>query len=85
MNIERLTHRARLRNLCLLAATCAAMALGVSARTEAEQPVAATVMPILQSPTSVVVKAQLPTETPASMTYHDSINVSAIAVAAYDH
>lgn len=85
MNIERSTHRARLCNLCLLAATCAAIALGMSARTKAEQLVAAAVMPIPQLATPVVVEAQLFAETPASMMYHDHINVSAIAVAAYDH
>ena len=85
MNIERPMHRACLCNLCFPAATCAAIALGVSACTEAQQPVAAKVMPVPQSATPVVVEAQLSTETPASMTYHDNINVSAIAVAAYDH
>ena len=85
MHIQPLTDHGRLRNVFLIAATFTAIALGVSARTEADQPAAATPAPVQQSAMSVPAELHFPTETPASMAYHDNINVSAIAVAAYDH
>ena len=85
MNIQPLTDHVRLRDVFLIAATFAAIASGVSARTEMNQPAAATPAPVQQSATSVLAEMNFPTETPSSMAYHDNINVSAIAVAAYDH
>ncbi len=86
MNSNNATRTSPFNIIAVAAALLALAAIVASARSSADVATAATtaVSTTPQGAASDVAAASLPAETPASMSYHDSINVAAIAVAAYD-